>query len=1279
MKKSFYYFLQYVGFAIALVLAANPMQAQERELDLPNTPPSVNRLFFNEPRGYWTLGLNGGFSYQSADVRNQFDGWGLGLTLAKNYIHIKNGLLDFDIRGRALYANSTGLAATPSTGIKFNTAVNGTNNTTANYLADTSYFANYRNNMFELGLEGVFTFNRLREQSGILLQLYGGAGANWHLVHVNQLDANGAKYNYRNINTQQSLTAVRNDVRSLLDNTYETKADGMTDAGQLTLAPYFGVELGFHVTPKFMISLGHKLTFTQTNVFDGQQWNNNNVLLSGQDLHHYTSLDLKWILNARARTQKPKSPTVTIYEPSNDPHITNRPNEVVKARVTNIQTGVDRLTMTVNGRNNNFTFYNGELLADIALQLGTNEVIIRAQNSVGTAEDRTVIIYRLEGNNPTPPNPNNNPTPPPPAEPLPTVRITTPRNGASIDYPTQRVIATVTNIGDNGNVNVTVNGQNFGNVFVTNNEIAQDVQLVEGANRIIVTARNRSGNASDEVTVYYRRPQPQVPLPTVRIVRPTNNAEFEYADVSFTADVRNVNNRNDINITLNGRTISNFDFSTDEVNLRLQLADGTNRIAIVARNATGSANDAVTVYYRRSTPRVSPPSVRITQLSDAQGNDLGCTTNLIATTTNVENYNQISITLNGRSVTNFTFDANRQQISSSLPLASGNNAVSIVVRNSEGNARDDRNATCTVIRELPKTPPTVRITDPAKNATVSTPNLALRATITNVPSRDRLRLTLNGQPISFTYFAGNQTLTASLNLNEGANEIYLRGENNDGVAEDRTTVIYKKEVIIPRPPKVTISQPSNNSSVNDPTVNLRAFLVNIADSRGVEMTVNGQRFENFRLDKSGANLTARVDNLREGQNIITIVVTNREGSDRASVNVLYEKRKTPPSVRIVTPANNSTISESSTEVRASINHINDAQGIRMTVNGQPFTAFQYGNGTLNARVNNLLEGQNTISIEVNNADGSNRDNTTFTYTRAKTPPSVKFTNLSNSTIEQAEIGIQATARRVLNRNDIKLYVNGTPINFDFSPANGNVRSSTALRPGPNDLKITVQNADGTAEDRVVITRITTPPPTVAFTTPASPGLKVPTTNFNVRAITNVRNAQDIKLTLNGVAISNFTLNNGEISASVVLSRGSNEFVLTASNSAGNASATTIVISERVIIRPNNPTKDPANDTKEPQNDVQKPVITTFDVTRPLLDPMNPTVTAQSVLTVKLQHVQNASQIELIINGIVIRNSNFEVTTGILTHTFTVKSGSYQIQIKASNSAGNVEQSKTFTF
>ncbi len=1272
MQTKFYFFLKYVAVSFALLLATTHTQAQDRELDLPDAKtPSVTRPFFDEPRGYLTLGLNGGLSYQSADVRNQFGGWGLGLTLAKNYIHQKNGLLDFDLRARGLYANSRGLDGRLSTGVQYNTAVNGTNNPLAKY--DTSYFANYRNDMLELGLEGVFTFNRLREQKGILFQLYGGAGLNWHFVNVNQLDANNAKYKYNTINTNQSLSATRTAVKSLLDNTYETKADGMTDAGELTIAPYLGVELGFHVTPKFMISLGHKLTFTQTNVFDGQQWNNDNTLLSGQDLHHYTSLDLKWILNPRGKTVRQKSPTVHIYQPTDDPHITNRPNEVVKATITNIQTGVDQVTMTVNGRNTNFTFYNGELLSDVALQIGTNEVIIRARNAVGSAEDRTVIIYRTENNNPTPP--------PTPTEPRPIVRITTPRNGASFEFPNQRVIATVQNIGNSGNITVSLNGQNLGNVYVTNNEIAQDIQLVEGSNRIVVTARNSSGSASDEVTVYYRRPQPQQPQPTVRIARPTNGAEFEYADVAFFADVREVNNRNDINITLNGRTVTNFDFSQNEVNARLQLAEGTNRVNISVRNASGSASDAVTVSYRRPQPRVTPPSVHITQLNDAQGNDLGCTTNLVATTSSVENYNQITISLNGRSVTNFTFDFNRQEIRAALPLASGNNNVSITVRNEAGNARDERNATCSVQRDLPRTPPTVRITDPANGATVSLPNLALRATVREVPSRDRLRLTLNGQPINFTYFAGNQTLTASLNLVEGSNEIYLRGENNDGVAEDRVTVIYKRAIVIPRPPKVSITQPFNNSTVNDPSVGVRAMLTNVADSREVEMTVNGQRFEAFRLDKSGVNLTAKVENLQEGQNVITITATNKDGSDRASVNVKYEKRKTPPTVRIITPANGSTIGESATDVRASITNISDGRNIRMTINGQSFGGFQYENGTLTARATNLLEGANNITIEVSNADGSDRNSTIFTYIRQKTPPTAKFTNLTNSTIEQEEISIQATVRRVYTSNDIKLYVNMESVNFTFDPAKGGVRSSAALRPGVNDIKIVAQNADGTAEDRVVITRIATPKPTVAFTVPASSGLKVPTTNFTVRAVTNVRNREGIDLKLNGAPVTNFTLQNGEVSAPVTLVRGNNEFTITVTNKAGSESAQTTVISERIVIRLNDPTKDPSNGggTKEPQGGGEKPVIQTFDVTRPLIDPMNPNPNVQSILTARLQNVQNANQIELIINGVVVRNSNFDAATGVLTHTFNVRAGSYQVQLKATNSAGSVEQTKTFTF
>ena len=128
------------------------------------------------------------------------------------------------------------------------------------------FFANHLTNHGELALEGVLTFNKLRERTGIYATLFGGIGIVGYDVKVDQLGANNQKYNYKSLGATPSVS----EVRALQDGTFETRRLG-GDTLTLGFMPSIGGEIGFHVSPRFMIVLGHKWMFTRTDLFDGKE------------------------------------------------------------------------------------------------------------------------------------------------------------------------------------------------------------------------------------------------------------------------------------------------------------------------------------------------------------------------------------------------------------------------------------------------------------------------------------------------------------------------------------------------------------------------------------------------------------------------------------------------------------------------------------------------------------------------------------------------------------------------------------------------------------------------------------------------------------------------------------------------------------------------------------------------------------------------------------------------------------------------------------------------
>jgi len=81
---------------------------------------------YERQRGHLTFGLNGGLAYQQSDVPSILEGYGFGLTLAKNLYYKPGAGLSVDVRGRGLYTKSYGLDYFQSSAILNNPVLNGT-------------------------------------------------------------------------------------------------------------------------------------------------------------------------------------------------------------------------------------------------------------------------------------------------------------------------------------------------------------------------------------------------------------------------------------------------------------------------------------------------------------------------------------------------------------------------------------------------------------------------------------------------------------------------------------------------------------------------------------------------------------------------------------------------------------------------------------------------------------------------------------------------------------------------------------------------------------------------------------------------------------------------------------------------------------------------------------------------------------------------------------------------------------------------------------------------
>ena len=1218
---------------------------------------SANYRAPSEKSGWWTLGLNAGSAFQTSDVCTDPGGWGAGLTLAKNLYYRPGSPIAFDLRGRLLYTKTKGLDHYRYYGIEKNNALNGSNG--LDYLTAPGFvFTNYRTDMGELALEGVFTLNRLRERTGIILAFYGGIGVDWYRPIIDQQDDFGQyDLSYLAIDTTLGRNAIRTELKNILDGRYETDADGFEgDFGKFGIMPAAGIELGYQLSPRFFVSLGHKLTFSRTDLLDGQQWKNNNAATGNNDLHHYTSFDLKWVVKAGDKTKKPE---ITLREPSRSPYTSTRRDYVVRAQVLHVHSGAD-INFIFNGRSVPFDFRDDILTAYVDLNRGRNTAVISASNEAGSDREDILLFYEEPKYIPptpnVPPSPAPNPAQPPAQNTAPSVDITTPA-ASSVQSTTQtyNIRAKIRNANEN-DVRLYINGRSSGNFNMKGEDLTATIQLERGTNNVRITAENIKGQDEDQVSIIYEVQQ-QGNAPLVTITEPSvASSNTTESSALIRANVLNINQKSEIVFKLNGNTVTDFDFNTGTKVLTktVQLVSGDNTIAISASNDYGNDNAAVVIKRIGQISLPKPPTVNILEPANNSISNKN-TTALVADVLMVTDKSQITVKVNGNIFNNFTYDKVSKKINGTVSLNPGSNTISVKATNSDGT--DD--ASTNVRYNAPAaTPPVVTITSPANNSVVTKPLTGLVAEVLQVTDKSQITVKVNGVVFSnFTYDPASHKVNGSINLITGANTISVKATNSDGSDEATVTVRYTPPA--PPLPVITLTAPANNSNVTKLPLQVTATIENINSKADITFTVNGTNNTQFNFNATTKAFEASV-NLQGGTNSIRIKAVNSAGSDEETLTLRYTVPAPPPEVVITTPATNPfNSSQAQTAVRATVTNVSSQSNITVTVNAKPFTGFTYNSVTkvLDATIS-LAVGKNDVVIKAATLAGTDQASVAINYEAPKPPVVQIITPKNGSTVNTPAQTVTANINGVKGASDITFTVNGNNITgFTFSK--GSFSGSCALKLGVNTIKITARNTDGSDDASVSVTyAVPQLKPVVTFVSPKKPGMTYAKANIQVTAnVQNVTDKKNIVFKVNGKAYPNFQFDakSGVLTASILLNKGSNTLSIDATNSAGTGTAASSVKFEE--------------DTPEP------PVVTILSLSQPTANPMNPEL-GRSSLIATVENTMGRKSITLTVNGQAVTTYTFDNATNTLQHVIDLQRGVNTIKIKATNADGVDEETRT---
>lgn len=290
-------------------------------------------------------------------------------------------------------------------------------------------------------------------------------------------------------------------------------------------------------------------------------------------------------------------PTVNIFTPNPLPHNTTDGNVSVKANITNVDVA-SGIQIFLDGQPlSNFNFNNNskQVSFNLSLAIGSHQVIVKATNTAGSAQDNAEIIIEEEVSN----NCDD-----------PIIVMTQPqRVTKSGGNPTLSVV-TEDNTGvikgtfsNTTNVSFTVNGQSSSNFTFnpTSGGFSSTVTLSEGINNFQIVAGNSCGinTASQAVVIEYTPPAPPCIAPDVSMMSPnTNQIATTNPTQLVTIKVENAVSESQVFSKLNNVYINqSFNAASGVLTLNLSLVQGNNELVVMSKNECGSDEITVNINY----------------------------------------------------------------------------------------------------------------------------------------------------------------------------------------------------------------------------------------------------------------------------------------------------------------------------------------------------------------------------------------------------------------------------------------------------------------------------------------------------------------------------------------------------------------------------------------------------------------------------------------------------------------------------------------------------------
>lgn len=947
----------------------------------------------------------------------------------------------------------------------------------------------------------------------------------------------------------------------------------------------------------------------------------------------------------RLFVQEPQPPIVSISNPQSSTDVVQDAQFVFVGRVLNVERS-SQVQLIVNGRQQqtfDFDAQSGQVTKVVTLNEGTNRFELSGSNQDGTDSQSAQVVYRKAVN----------------VDP-PSVRI---YNPSTSPYTTQNdnhtVLASVQGLTNNTQIEVQLNGRIVNGWSLRNGVVSYPASLIEGANVFQIEVENEAGRDEDQVVIRYEKPQTVDP-PIVRFTNPARSPfTTSEARMVVKATVENVNSKSDITVRVNGQSTGSFAYSSSSelVSLNVGLLEGSNVVEIEARNTGGSDQASTTIIYRP----VNQEELPVVNIVEPTRSPLITESQRVlikANVSNISTQNQLTVTINGRSTNNFSFDSNSEVVEFTLDCVEGNNSIEVKGTNSAGTASD--NATVRYTVPVEQFPPAVTFLSPeTPGQRVSDNHFTFIAKLDHIEQESQIQVKVNGRIIQsgYNYDLNTHKLSVPVALKIGSNLVEVLVSNDVGSARASTSVNYQKRDEPCDAPVITLVSPNSGSVSVRKELFVASFNVTgVNNSNEVRATFNGQ-YKVVQRTMSGFQVQV---NLSQGLNSLELKAANQCGVSNKLISIKYVPDDNPcsrPSISWINPNDSVYSTESSSiELEAAIRGVQSAANIQFTLNGNAQNgSYDPAAGTFTKQIT-LNEGWNLVELLATNSCGP----TSRQVRIERLPCNAPSFNLEQANVASGgetfgnSLSVVLDVNDVESGNQIQVKLNGRFQAVNYNAATNKLLINVGLSMGSNVLEVIASTSCGTGLYRHLVTKKQAAPKT-----PPSIELLVPTSGKNnvdqalqtVQLRTKeVSSQEELVMKLNGRNVAfRFNEKTGIVSSTLKLRVGSNHLIVTAANSNGSSSAELYF-------------------DYKPKVEIQKPVIS---INQPS---QITTVVGKGLQSVKgsVTNLQNGGSLSATVNGKPVRLSKKQVgaqTQFSFAINVSATHGKYNVVVTAKNSAG----------